>query len=141
MIKIPQGVYDRIEKAAKEGFPEEVCGLLAGKKTENIKVVEDVYVIENIDHSKEHFSMAPKDQFAAIKDIRARGLEPLGNFHSHPESPARPSKEDKRLAYDSEASYLIISLMEEKAVLKAFSIVGGESSEENIEYIPSGGSF
>ena len=27
---------------------------------------------------------------------------PLGNWHSHPESPSRPSDEDKRLAYDSQ---------------------------------------
>ena len=54
----------------------------------------------------------PKEHLASIKDIRAKGLKPLGNWHSHPESPSRPSQEDKRLAYDSSASYLILSLQE-----------------------------
>lgn len=54
--------------------------------------------------------MNPKDQLNAVKDMRAKGYVPLGNFHSHPESPSRPSEEDKRLAYDKDASYMIISL-------------------------------
>ena len=61
---------------------------------------------------------------------------PLGNFHSHPESPSRPSEEDKRLAYDREASYMIISLMDiENPVLKSFRIVDNVSTEEEIKYI------
>ena len=61
---------------------------------------------------------------------------PLGNFHSHPESPSRPSEEDKRLAYDKEASYMIISLMDiENPVLKSFRIVDNVSTEEEIKYI------
>jgi proteasome lid subunit RPN8/RPN11 len=55
--------------------------------------------------------------------MRANGLTPLGNWHSHPESPARPSEEDKRLAYDPTVNYLILSLMNaDEPVLKAFDI-------------------
>lgn len=55
--------------------------------------------------------------------MRANGYELLGNFHSHPESPSRPSEEDKRLAYDTKVNYLILSLMEiDNPVLKAFNI-------------------
>lgn len=64
-----------------------------------------------------------------MKDARAAGLAMLGNFHSHPESPSRPSEEDKRLAYDSTAEYLILSLMEPgNLVLKAF----GVDAEKNV---------
>ena len=76
-----------------------------------------------MDHTNEHFSMDPKEQLAAVKDMRANGLVPLGNWHSHPESPSRPSEEDKRLAYDPSVNYLILSLMDpENLVLKAFDI-------------------
>ena len=71
-------------------------------------MVEKVYLLTNIDHSNEHFTLDPKEQLAAVKDMRANGLMPLGNWHSHPESPSRPSEEDKRLAYDSKASYMIL---------------------------------
>ena len=64
-----------------------------------------------------------KEQLAAVKDMRANGYQLLGNFHSHPESPSRPSEEDKRLAYDSKVNYLILSLMDlENPVLNAFVI-------------------
>jgi proteasome lid subunit RPN8/RPN11 len=68
----------------------------------------------------------------AIKDMRAKGLQLLGNWHSHPESPSRPSEEDKRLAYDSSASYLILSLMEEEPVLNSFHIKGEEAQKEEL---------
>lgn len=80
--------------------------------------------------------MNPKDQLNAVKDMRAKGYVPLGNFHSHPESPSRPSEEDKRLAYDKDASYMIISFMDiENPVLKSFRIVDNVSTEEEIKYI------
>ena len=68
--------------------------------------------------------MDPKEQFEAVKDMRANGLSLIGNFHSHPESPSRPSEEDKRLAYDSSVRYLILSLMDMDApVLNGFEII------------------
>lgn len=92
-----------------------------------------VYYLTNIDHTNEHFSLDPKEQLAAIKDMRKNGLEPLGNWHSHPETPARPSQEDIRLAFDSEASYLIMSLMDQKnPVIHAFRVREGQVSKDEI---------
>ena len=115
--------YEKILAHCKEGLPNESCGLIGGTKNGDKKEVKKVYLLTNIDHSNEHFSMNPKEQFAAIKDMRANGLELLGNFHSHPESPSRPSEEDKRLAYDSKVNYLILSLMDiDNPVFNAFNI-------------------
>lgn len=116
---------------AKAELPNEACGLIAGVADENEKVVKKVYYLTNIDHSREHFSLDPKEQLAAVKDMRANGWKPLGNWHSHPESPSRPSEEDKRLAYDSSASYFILSLMEEEnPVLNSFHINGDQVEKE-----------
>ena len=66
--------------------------------------------------------------------MRANGLKPLGNWHSHPESPSRPSEEDKRLAYDSKASYMILSLMDrENPVLNSFHIEGTDAEKEDLQ--------
>lgn len=95
-----------------------------------------VYLLTNIDHSNEHFSLDPKEQLAAVKDMRANGFVPLGNWHSHPESPSRPSDEDKRLAYDKTASYMILSLMNKDApVLKSFTIDGNYAEQETLTYV------
>jgi proteasome lid subunit RPN8/RPN11 len=88
--------------------------------------VEKIYLLGNQDQSREHFSISPREQLAAVKDMRSNGLVPLGNFHSHPETPARPSEEDISLAYDPAASYLILSLAGGAPVLKNFHIEQAE---------------
>lgn len=122
MIVLKKEDYEKIVAHAKKNLPEEACGLLGGTKEGDVKTVEKVYLLTNIDHTNEHFSMDPKEQLAAVKDMRANGMVLLGNWHSHPESPSRPSEEDKRLAYDPTVNYLILSLMDEEPVLKAFDI-------------------
>lgn len=123
MLTLKQSDYDKIVAYAKANLPEEACGLIAGTKDGDVKEIKKVYLLTNVDHTNEHFSMDPKEQLAAVKDMRANGLVPLGNWHSHPESPSRPSEEDKRLAYDPSVNYLILSLMDpENLVLKAFDI-------------------
>ncbi len=123
MLLLRKEDYDVMLKHCIEGLPNEACGLIAGSIQGDTKTVKKVYLLTNLDASNEHFSMDPKEQLTAIKDARANDLVLLGNFHSHPESPSRPSEEDKRLAYDSSSEYLILSLMEiESPVLKAFHI-------------------
>ena len=123
-ITIRQSDFDKILEHALNVRPEEACGLIAGEDGEDgIRRISKGYILTNTDHTNEHFTIDPKEHLAAIKDMRADGIKPLGNWHSHPESPSRPSEEDKKLANDSKASYLILSLMEEgKPVLNSFHI-------------------
>ena len=136
-IRIRRSDYEAIVAYAKANLPEEACGLIAGTETDDgERRIEKVYFLENIDHTNEHFSMAPKDQLKAVKDMRGRGFSPLGNWHSHPETPSRPSQEDIRLAYDSTASYLILSLMDADApVLNGFTVKNGAATKELLEIV------
>ena len=135
-IKLKKADFEQIVAHAKSELPNEACGLIAGRVDGEVKVVEKVYFLTNIDHSNEHFSLDPKEQLAAVKDMRANGFAPLGNWHSHPESPSRPSDEDKRLAYDSTASYLILSLMDKnEPVLNSFKIEGENAEKEDLQII------
>lgn len=123
MIRLSRDDYNKMLKHCVDGLPNEACGLIAGIKDGDNKEIKKVYLLTNIDESREHFSMDPKEQLKAVKDMRANGYELLGNFHSHPESPSRPSEEDKRLAYDSKVDYMILSLMDmENPVLNSFLI-------------------
>ena len=131
MITLKKADFEKILAHAKKELPNEACGLIACVKDGADKHIQKVYLLTNIDHSNEHFSLDPKEQLAAIKDMRANGLVPLGNWHSHPESPSRPSQEDKRLAYDKTASYMILSLMKlEQPVLNSFHIEGDDAEKE-----------
>ena len=125
MIRIKKSDYEKMLRHAESELPNEACGLIAGTADGENKIIKEVYLLTNTDRSNEHFSLDPKEQLAAVKDMRSKGLVPLGNWHSHPESPSRPSEEDKKLAHDSKASYLILSLMDrENPVLNSFKITG-----------------
>ena len=133
MIKISEENYKKIVDHARSELPREACGLVAGRKEGADKIIEKVYLLTNTDQSAEHFSLDPKEHLAAVKDMRSLGILPLGNWHSHPDTPSRPSEEDKRLAYDKNASYLILSLMDrENPVLNSFHIEGTEADKEEV---------
>ena len=133
IIRIEANAYDEIASYARKQLPEEACGLIAGTEDEaGNRLVEKVYFLENIDHATDHFTLDPREQMDAIKDMRKQGLKPLGNWHSHPESPSRPSEEDIKLAYDSKASYFILSLMADNAVLNSFHIENGKWEKEDL---------
>ena len=133
MIKLPKNDYQRIVHHAIAELPNEACGLIAGIKDGSDKMIKKVYLLTNTDHSNEHFLLDPREQLAAVKDMRANGLIPLGNWHSHPETPSRPSEEDKRLAYDKTASYMILSLMDSSdPVLNSFHIEGDTAEKEEL---------
>ena len=125
--------YEKILEYAKKELPDEACGLIAGTDEGERREIKKVYLLTNTDHSNEHFTLDPKEQLSAVQDMRKLGLKPLGNWHSHPESPARQSEEDKRLSFDKTASYMILSLQEKEApVLKSFHFEDGVSKEEEL---------
>lgn len=132
MIILKKSDWQKIIYYAHTQLPNEACGLLAGKRENNKNIIETVYLLTNIDHSPEHFSMDAKEQFTAVADMRKKGVGLLANFHSHPATPSRPSEEDKRLAFDPNISYLILSLAKKEPVLKSFCINNKISEEETI---------
>ncbi len=130
-MKMEKGIRDQIVDHAKRDAPIEVCGYLAGKGG----VITRHYELTNVDQSEEHFSFDPKEQFATVKSARAEGLEIYAVYHSHPATPARPSQEDIRLAYDPNISYVIVSLAEGKQDVKAFHIRDGAVTPDPIECV------
>ena len=116
-IKIPSSIQKAMVEHAKSLAPIESCGYLAGKGD-----VEKFYPMTNIDHSPDHFTFDPKDQFAVLKDARREGLQLLAVYHSHPASPARLSQEDIRLFNDPQTVYIIVSLMPGVEDVKAFKV-------------------
>ena len=128
-MEIPQNIIDSLITQAQKDAPEETCGYLLG--TADGTVTEN-YWMENIDHSSEHFSFAPKDQFVALRYARDKGLKILANWHSHPASPSRPSQEDLRLANDPTIRYAILSLLDGKPTLNSFKILNGEVVDKEL---------
>ena len=136
-MKIPQNIIDELIAQAQKDAPDESCGYLLGIPSpqsgeDEGGLVTENYWMENIDHSSEHFSFAPKDQFAALRYAREKGLKILANWHSHPASPSRPSQEDLRLANDPTIRYAILSLLDGEPKLNSFKILNGEVVDKEI---------
>ena len=131
-LQIPKHIFSQMLAQARAQAPLEACGILAG--TEDL--VQRLYKMTNTDQSADHFMMAPEEQFAVIKDMRAKGLEMVAIYHSHPVSPARPSAEDIRLALTPEVLYVIVSLQEPtKPQVRGFTIENDVVAESPVKII------
>jgi proteasome lid subunit RPN8/RPN11 len=125
-LEIPTTIFQQMIAQARALAPIEACGILAGSDGK----VERLYKMSNADKSRTHFMMEPKEQFATVKDIRSAGLEMLAIYHSHPETPARPSAEDIRLALTPNVTYVILSLQSTNgSAIKGFQISGTNITE------------
>jgi proteasome lid subunit RPN8/RPN11 len=120
MIKLPKDILDAMIRQAYDELPDEACGLLTGTDS----VVQARHAMTNTDHSPEHFSFSPQEQFNVLREARRNGRKIMASYHSHPVSPARPSEEDIRLAYDAQIVYIILSLAAATPDVKAFYIAG-----------------
>jgi len=130
-MRIKKEIIDSIVAHAKSGVPIEMCGYLASQDG----VVTKHYELKNVDNSEDHFTFDPKEQFDTIKDARNNGLEVCAVYHSHPVTPARPSAEDIKLAYDPNISYVIVSLANGGSDVKSFKIKDKQVSPEDIEIV------
>ena len=114
---------------AKREAPNEACGILAGKKQK----VEKIYEMTNTNKSAMTFFMDPKEQLKAMKEIRNRGLEMVGIYHSHTHRDAYPSAHEVELAYYPEASYVIVSIRDKNSPsVRSFKILEGRITEEEV---------
>lgn len=127
MFKINQEIVNQIFKHGESEAPIEACGYLAGKDN----IVIKSYPMANKDRSEEHFALDPEEQFKVIREANSLGLKILAVYHTHPVTPARPSNEDIRLAYDPNIVYVIASLLDKD--IKAFKIRKGEVLTLKIE--------
>ncbi|MBZ0157226.1 MAG: M67 family metallopeptidase [Alphaproteobacteria bacterium] len=130
MLIIPKDIFDAMLAHCREGYPNEVCGILAGSDGEVLKL----YRMTNVEPSPVSYLMDAKEQFAVLKDMREKGLTMLAIFHSHPASPAYPSPKDVSLAFYDDCVYLIIGLSGAPAggepVVQAYSIKEGRVEEK-----------
>lgn len=127
-LQIPNTVFQQMLKQAKAQAPIEACGILSGEDS----MVEKLYKMTNANQSSDHFMMEPEEQFKVARDIRSAGLEMLAVYHSHPESLARPSAEDIRLAFTPDVVYVIVSLQNTEPAVKGFLI----AEDGNVSEVP-----
>ncbi|MFH1779090.1 MAG: M67 family metallopeptidase [Candidatus Omnitrophota bacterium] len=130
MLILEKDLLEKMLQQIKEEFPNEACGILAGREGR----VEKVYKMSNTDKSPSTYFMDAKEQLLVMKQIRNLGLDMVGIYHSHVASTAYPSLHDVELAFYPEVSYVIVSYKDkDNSTVKSFKIKEGKIMEEEIK--------
>ena len=131
-IQLSTQQLQSIRSHGEREYPNECCGMLLGRADDALKEVSEVVPLKNLridssraqellplddpdrESEKNRFLIDPQQQVRVERDARARGLDVLGYYHSHPDHPARPSNYDREHAWPW-YSYIILSVARGKA--------------------------
>ncbi len=98
-MRLPQAVVDAMLDHTRAGHSFEVCGVFLGRPGPPARVAEAVPVANReTETPRVRYQIAPEDLLHIQRAARAKGLEILGFYHSHPDHPARPSETDRSVA-------------------------------------------
>jgi proteasome lid subunit RPN8/RPN11 len=125
LLRLPGAVREALIGHAQREAPNECCGLLIGKGVH----VNQIHPARNKVASQNRFQINPADHFTAIRKARAAGLDVLGAYHSHPNSPALPSASDLADASEGAPVMVIVSLVPPAPVIRAFLLEKTGSKE------------
>jgi proteasome lid subunit RPN8/RPN11 len=115
---------EKIRTHGAETYPHECCGALLGRDSGEVagsdpakypvapeREILALYPLVNRrdDSPRNRFSVTSEDVMAAEKAARAKDMDVVGWYHSHPDHPARPSRFDRDHAWPW-YSYIIVSV-------------------------------
>jgi proteasome lid subunit RPN8/RPN11 len=123
----PERLRQELIAHAREGYPDEVCGMLAGRdgRVEQVlpvrNIADEVAAEREVFRDRDtqvatagrrpvHYYMDPLDQLRVYREIDDLDLDVLAYYHSHTHTEARPSPTDVRLARDPAALWVLVSL-------------------------------
>ena len=131
MIELERVFFDEMVEHGIAAFPNEACGVLAGKEGRPVKF----FAMANADASPASYRLDPREQLDAANEIEDEDWETMGIFHTHTHTEAYPSPTDQdrafwppigsepRMAMFPDAFYLIMSLSDRSNPdLRAFRI-------------------
>ena len=127
---LPDSIRERIIEHAVLERPLECVGLLAGIDG----CVEQDYRLVNEAKSETRF-FAAESLFQPMRAMREAGLDLLAIYHSHPASPAVPSRRDREENYYPDALHVIVSLMDGEPTLRGWRM--DSEGVEEVELVTS----
>ncbi|MCU1341003.1 MAG: family peptidase [Candidatus Acidoferrum typicum] len=128
-IRVRARIVEEMLRHARSESRMECCGLLAGVDG----VITKSFPAKNVLASPTAYEVAPQELFPLFRQMREKGLDHLGIYHSHPATENFPSPSDVELAaYPYQAYFIISPLAAAPNPVRAFSIRDGHVEELEI---------
>lgn len=111
MIVIGRDVLRQVVDAAEAAYPQEACGLLAGRQHPNGTVeILRAHPSANLGRAPDRFEIDPRLWVDLARALGKGSTKVIGLYHSHPDGPAQPSAVDLEAAWGEELIWLIVSV-------------------------------
>ncbi len=119
MLSLTEAHDAEMRGHGERDYPYECCGLLVGRFAGGGgKEVVETYAISNAreeEAKRNRFLIRPEELLRGERHARARGLDVVGFYHSHPDDEAVPSRYDLEHAWPT-YSYIVVSVRRGRAV-------------------------
>ena len=141
MLKISRMDLEALRRHGEETYPHECCGVLLGDVDSGTAAnqVRAVVACSNTraDSPQNRYHIDPRELVQAQRDARARNMDIVGFYHSHPDHPARWSKTDLEDAHWLGCSYVITSVEQGRASdTNSFRLAGSSEEDKRFEDEP-----
>ena len=129
---LSQALYDALRAHGEETYPHECCGILLGKADASAIRVTELVRAGNTrtDSAHNRYHIAPQELIRAQREGRAKGLDIVGFYHSHPDHPAQWSKTDFAEAHWFGCSYVITAVDHGHATTTNSFLLTGTGEED-----------
>jgi proteasome lid subunit RPN8/RPN11 len=147
-LVLDRSVHDAVVEHARDGAPEEVCGVLGGvhgaDDGTSARDVDDgdpshartAHRVPNVASApRTRYELDPSEQFRTMEAIEDAGDDVVGFYHSHPRGPPAPSATDEALATWAGYAYVIVSLGGPEPELGSWRWTGEAFERERVDIV------
>lgn len=121
-LALPATMRDEIVAHARAEAPKEACGLVAGRDGRATRAIR---CANTHPAPVTRYTIDPREQLRAFRDMEANGEELLAIYHSHPVTQPYPSPTDRAEAHYPDAYYVLVSLRDATPELRAYRVRDG----------------
>jgi proteasome lid subunit RPN8/RPN11 len=132
VLHIPAEIVAQMIAHAERETPRECCGLLAGPTP---GIVTHCHELVNEAPNTVEFISESRSMFAAHRAMRELGTQIVAVYHSHPRSPAEPSRLDLERSYADDVACIIVSLAGPAPVVQAWWLAGGRAVGAQLDIV------
>ncbi|MED0895488.1 M67 family metallopeptidase [Aneurinibacillus migulanus] len=113
-------VYEEMIAYCRQGLPNEACGLISGPA--GTDTGHTLWKLPNEAKQKNRFLLSEDTVAEALEEIRRKGDQLTGIFHSHPTKVAYPSAMDIACNPYPGVAYIIISFTDSPPDVRCFTM-------------------